>query len=86
MLKSAQLAYNNIGGIEMIKTFNIIIHKSEEEKGYWAECLELSGCFTQGDTLRETELNMYEAIDLFLEDCADLKYDDYSLEFEVCDA
>ena len=38
-----------------------------------------------GDTVRETEINMYEAIDLMLED-AYPEITDYTVEFEVRDA
>ena len=57
----------------MIKNFTIVIHKAEEdETGYWAECLELPGCFTEGDTIEEIKENMREAIQVYLEN-TDLK-------------
>ncbi len=39
-----------------------------EENGFWAECIELSGCFTQADTIEELYDNMYEALKLYLEE------------------
>ena len=52
----------------MIKNFTIVIHKGEkDEKGYWAECLELPGCFTEGENIEEIKENMKEAISLYLE-------------------
>ena len=37
-----------------------------EKKGFWAECIELPGCFTQGKTMRELEKNMEEALNLYV--------------------
>ncbi|MBI9104735.1 MAG: type II toxin-antitoxin system HicB family antitoxin [Spirochaetales bacterium] len=36
--------------------------------GYWAECVELDGCVTQGDSQEELEKNMSEALNLYLEE------------------
>lgn len=30
---------------------------NQEENGYWANCIELKGCVTEGDTLLELEKN-----------------------------
>lgn len=38
-----------------------MVHEAEEG-GYWAEVPALPGCFTQGDTLKELQLNLKEAI------------------------
>jgi len=38
----------------------------KEKVGFSAECLELKGCRTEGDTLEELEPNMEEALNLFL--------------------
>ena len=46
--------------------YHFKLHK--EEKGYWAQCIELQGCITQGDTLKEVGENMKEALDLYLEE------------------
>ena len=51
----------------MSKTFNIVIHDSEQG-GYYAECPMLKGCYSQGDTIEELKNNMSEAIELYLED------------------
>lgn len=40
------------------------IHK--EGNGFWAQCLELPGCVTQGDSLEKLFANMQEALSLFL--------------------
>ncbi len=42
-----------------------------DEDGYWAECPELQGCYTQGDTYEETVQNLREAITLHIEDRLD---------------
>lgn len=44
--------------------YHFRIHK--ETKGFWAECLELDGCITQGDTLGELAQNAEEALNLYL--------------------
>jgi predicted RNase H-like HicB family nuclease len=43
----------------------------EEEGGFWAECLELKGLQTQGDTMEELEFNMKEVLDLYLSEPGD---------------
>jgi predicted RNase H-like HicB family nuclease len=47
--------------------YYVLIHK-EEDNGYWGECPELPGCFSQGDTPDELMENMREAVSLYLED------------------
>lgn len=44
--------------------YHFKIHK--ESRGYWAECVELKGCQTQGDTMEELKINAGEALNLFL--------------------
>ena len=39
-----------------------------EEEGFWAECIELEGCMTQAETIAELCENMYEALNLFIEE------------------
>ena len=46
-----------------------IVHR-EPEGGYWAEVPELPGCYTQGETLDETLLNLHEAVGCWLEAAA----------------
>ncbi|MDR1100770.1 MAG: type II toxin-antitoxin system HicB family antitoxin [Clostridiales bacterium] len=67
-----------------IPIFRILIHPCEEG-GYWAECPEIQGCLTEGKTLKEIEVNMFEAVDVSLPDIfPDVA--DYTLEFEVQNA
>ena len=42
-----------------------------EDNGYWAECLELEGCSTEGDTMEELRQNAEEALNLYLEEPED---------------
>ncbi|MCW1923789.1 type II toxin-antitoxin system HicB family antitoxin [Luteolibacter arcticus] len=42
-----------------------IIHEAEEG-GFWAEVAALPGCFTQGETLEEVDVNLHEAIEGWL--------------------
>ncbi len=42
-----------------------IIHEAEEG-GFWAEVPALPGCFTQGESLKELEANIHEAIEGWL--------------------
>ncbi len=44
----------------------VIFHKAEEG-GYWAEVPALSGCVSQGETFEETQNNIREAIEAFLD-------------------
>ncbi len=44
--------------------YHFKIHK--EESGFWAECIELRGCFTQADTLEELCDNIEEVLNLYL--------------------
>ena len=45
--------------------YTILIHKADEG-GFWAEVPELSGCFSQGETIEETIANTKEAIELHI--------------------
>ena len=40
---------------------------------YWAKCVELDGCFTQGESLDELKRNMQEALNLHLDEPANSK-------------
>ena len=44
--------------------YHFKVHK--EKTGFWARCMELEGCVTQGDSLKELEANAQEALELFL--------------------
>lgn len=52
--------------------YHFKVHK--EKGGFWAECLELSGCVTQADTKEELHANMQEALNLYLEEAEDVEY------------
>lgn len=47
----------------MVKVYPAIIH---EEEGYWIEFPDLSGCFTNGDTLEDVMEMAREALGLYL--------------------
>ena len=51
--------------------YHFKIHK--EGTGYWAECLEISNCMTQAETLSELEFNIKEALYLLLDEPEDSK-------------
>ncbi len=42
-------------------TFKLLVH-SAEEGGFWAEVVNLPGCFTQGETIEDIRSNAKEAI------------------------
>lgn len=42
-----------------------------EPHGYWAECVELEGCSTQGEDMEELQHNAREALELYLEEPED---------------
>jgi antitoxin HicB len=46
--------------------YHFKIHK--EGNGYWAQCIELEGCITEGDSLEELHHNMQEALNLYVEE------------------
>jgi len=46
--------------------YHFKIHK--EPDGYWAECVELEGCVTQGDSFNELQKNTEEALNLYLDE------------------
>lgn len=43
----------------------------KEKVGYSAQCIELPGCITQGDTKKELQANMEEALNLYVQEPAD---------------
>ena len=43
----------------------VIIHPAEEG-GFWAEVPAIQGCATQGDTIEELLMNLYEAVEACL--------------------
>lgn len=48
--------------------YTIVIHKDEQEGGFWGECPELPGCYSQGEGIEELMKNIHEAVELYLED------------------
>jgi len=52
--------------------YHFKIHK--EGEGFWAECVEIPGCVTQGDSKEELFANMEDAINTFLEEPEDSLY------------
>jgi predicted RNase H-like HicB family nuclease len=86
MLKAPETAYNNIRGDVMYTTFKVTIYPCIDTAGYRAVCkMPNGGANTMGDTIQDTQRNMYESMDLFLEDdYPEIK--EYSLEFEVRNA
>jgi len=46
--------------------YHFKIHK--EKGGFWAECIEIPSCMTQGDSLEDLEDNMQDAIHTYLEE------------------
>jgi len=46
--------------------YHFKIHK--EKDGFWAQCIELPGCFTQSNTMKELQQNMFEALNLYIEE------------------
>lgn len=49
--------------------YHFKIHK--EGNGYWAECLELKGCFTQADSMEELYEMMKDALNLYISEPED---------------
>lgn len=49
--------------------YHFKVHR--EKKGFWAKCIELDGCVTQGDSKEELLDNMREALDLTLSEPED---------------
>jgi len=52
--------------------YHFKIHR--EGKGFWAQGIELPGVFTQGETKEELELNIHEALNLYLDEPPDSKF------------
>lgn len=46
--------------------YHFKIHK--EGTGYWAECLEMEGCLTQGENMKHLNEMMLEALNLYLDE------------------
>jgi len=52
----------------MRKQSYTVIYEADPDGGFVASVPTLPGCYSQGDTLRETKKNIMEAIELYLED------------------
>lgn len=46
--------------------YHFKVHK--EKEGFWAQCIELEGCVTQAETLEALQMNMTEALNLYIEE------------------
>lgn len=44
-----------------------VVLREEEEGGYSAQCLELPGCISEGETKEETLANIRKAVEGYLE-------------------
>ncbi|MCL2189839.1 MAG: type II toxin-antitoxin system HicB family antitoxin [Defluviitaleaceae bacterium] len=54
--------------LDHIPLYEVVIHK-DEDGGYWASCeMTNGGANAMGDTVYETQRNMYESMALFLKD------------------
>ncbi len=53
--------------------YTVIINKDIQEGGFWGECSELPGCYSQGESIDELMQNMKEAAELYLDE-ADSAY------------
>jgi predicted RNase H-like HicB family nuclease len=42
--------------------YTVLVYKAEEG-GYWAEVPALPGCYSQGETVEETMINVKEAVE-----------------------
>ena len=51
----------------------VLVHEDRESGGYWGECPELPGCFSQGETVNELMEHMKEAAELYLDEPASAK-------------
>ena len=68
-MSNLALNNHNSAAINALPVYTVVIHKNEDGKGYWAKCQMSNGCcFTDGDTVKETQENIYESVSLYLED------------------
>ena len=80
---SSEIDYNSSVGGDVMPIFTVIIHRNEDGCGYWAVCdMPNGGATTMGDTIHETQRNMYESMALFLEDDYP-NVTDFSLNFVI---
>ena len=50
--------------------YSVIVHQAEEG-GFWVEVPALLGCYSQGESVEDTLINVREAIALYLETLKD---------------
>jgi predicted RNase H-like HicB family nuclease len=64
--------------------YKVVIHDAEEG-GYWAEVPELPGCVTEADTFEELQVNIREAIALWLDlpEGAQITKEDHFIEIAI---
>ncbi|HSX04806.1 MAG TPA: type II toxin-antitoxin system HicB family antitoxin [Rhabdochlamydiaceae bacterium] len=43
----------------------------KEKRGFSAQCIELEGCITEGDSFKELQKNMQEALNLYIQEPED---------------
>lgn len=46
----------------------VVVHQDSETSGYWAEVVQLPGCYAAGHTREELTTSLQEAIELYLKD------------------
>jgi len=50
--------------------YHFKVHRASEG-GYWAECIELEGCITQGNDMAELRENMADALQIYVSETSD---------------
>ena len=58
--------------------YHFKIHK--EGTGFWTECIELKGCYTQGTTIKELEENIEDALHTYFDDPVSISFPKLSSE------
>lgn len=48
--------------------YHFNVHRDSD--GLWADCVELEGCRSEGDTMEELQQNLHEALNLYLDEPA----------------
>lgn len=65
IMMSMRYMFGKAEGTTMNRKISIVIEK--DEWGYYAYCPELPGCQSQAETFEEINLNIKEAVELYLE-------------------
>lgn len=60
--------YNEDGVIPVQTRAFTVLLKPQKENGFFVECPDLKGCYSQGSTVEEALANIQEAIQVCLED------------------